>query len=228
MNAPDVSEIERAVTEAAFTPLGWFHAGDSDGVPLLASGAAAATVLLVGNAGPDMWRRFVAERTAPAQTMDNWSSTVLRELATRLGATAHFPFAKPPLPFQRWAARARTVNTSPLGMSIHAEFGLWHAYRGAFAFAGEMALPARTGNSSPCDTCADKPCLHTCPVDAFSGTAYDVPTCASHLSTPQGADCLNLGCRARRACPVGRDYIYEPAQALFHMSAFVRARSQND
>ena len=64
--------------------------------------------------------------------------------------------------------------------------------------------------------------------DLLINLADDVPACAAHLGSQQGTDCMELGCRARRACPVGRAYIYEPAQALFHMSAFLCARSQND
>jgi hypothetical protein len=227
MSALTAADIERDVEAEAFTPLGWFHAGDDDGVPRLADGASCASVLMIGNAGPAMWQRFTAERASLSETMDEWSGAVLDRLAGRLGAHAHYPFARPPLPFQRWAARAGTVHTSPLGMSIHAEFGLWHAYRGAFAFADEIALPDPPSQTSPCDSCADKPCLATCPVGAFTGSGYDVPACAAHLGSAHGKDCMDLGCRARRACPVGRDYVYEPAQALFHMSAFLRARSQN-
>jgi hypothetical protein len=32
------------------------------------------------------------------------------------------------------------------------------------------------------------------------------------------------GCLARRACPVGTDYAYDPRQAAFHMTAFLAAR----
>lgn len=43
-------------------------------------------------------------------------------------------------------------------------------------------------------------------------------------SDPNGADCLDFGCRARHACPVGRDYRYAPNLAQFHMEAFYKAR----
>jgi hypothetical protein len=33
---------------------------------------------------------------------------------------------------------------------------------------------------------------------------------------------MGEGCRARRACPVGRDYRYAPDQAAFHMRPFRR------
>jgi hypothetical protein len=33
---------------------------------------------------------------------------------------------------------------------------------------------------------------------------------------------MELGCRARRACPVGQSWRYTPAQAEFHMRPFRR------
>ena len=218
--------VERTVTENGFTPLGWFAVADGDDVPNSAQGAPARTIMLVGNAGPAMWQRFSAERDPSKDTLDAWSQVVLSALAGELGARAFFPFDKPPLPFQRWAARAGTVHTSPLGLSIHSDYGLWHAYRAAFAFSEEISFTQAGAAASPCDTCEDKPCLNTCPVSAFSGMGYDVPACAAHITGPDGTDCVDLGCRARRACPVGRDYVYTPAQARFHMTAFVRARAE--
>lgn len=220
--------IEDIIRAEGFTPLGWIDVTGDDGVPDVSAGVPARRLLLIGNAGPAMWHRFSQERIPDTQTMDAWSNRLLDRVAGDLDAVAHYPFSVPHMPFQRWAMRSGAVHTSPLGMTIHREYGLWHAYRAAFAFAREFDLPPFEAEASPCDSCADKPCLGTCPVRAFSGSGYDVPVCAAHLVTPQGADCMEQGCRARRACPIGRDHIYEPEQALFHMSAFVRARSQND
>jgi predicted MPP superfamily phosphohydrolase len=60
-------------------------------------------------------------------------------------------------------------------------------------------------------------------LDAFAGDGYDVPACLGHLRGPAGADCLASGCRARRACPIGGEHAYAPAQMRFHMTAFGRA-----
>lgn len=217
--------VETAVATAGFTPLGWIPVEADDAVPDLAGDRKARCLLLVGNAGPAMWQRFAAERISQGQTLDEWSSSVLTPLADRLGASVYYPFSRPYMPFQRWAKRSGHVHASPLGMSIHHTFGLWHAYRAAFVFARPFDLPVPPEPASPCDMCRDKPCLATCPVSAFDGTRYDVDACAGHLGTSAGADCVDLGCRARRACPVGREYIYAPAQARFHMSAFLKART---
>jgi hypothetical protein len=150
---------------------------------------------------------------------------VIGDLAEAWGARALFPFGGlPHLPFVAWAKRAEPVAESPLGILIHPDYGLWHAYRGALAFAEALALPPRAERPRPCDTCADQPCLSACPVDAFTAEGYDVSACADHLAAPAGADCMAEACRARRACPIGRDTIYVPEQARFHMTHFLEAR----
>jgi hypothetical protein len=135
-----------------------------------------------------------------------------------------FPFDGPPfLPFQRWAQKAEPVHPSPLGILIHPDWGLWHAYRGALAFAERIDLPLPDRRSSPCESCAGKPCLTACPVGAFTSAAYDVPTCVTHISAPAGAECIT-GCLARRACPVGLGYHHIAEQARFHQRAFLAAQ----
>ncbi len=199
---------------------GGFQPEPRDGAP-----PGTGTVLLVGNAGPQMWRAFEATRPDGRDPLNSWTVTVLTDVADRFGARAIFPFVGPPYaPFITWAKLAEPVFESPLGMLIHPTFGLWHAWRGALAFPEPLELPALEPAPNPCETCSDRPCLTSCPVKAFTGDRYDVSTCATHLRTPQGTDCLAEGCRARRACPIGQDYRYEPLQAALHMTAFLRER----
>ncbi len=217
-----LGDIERSLRDAGLIPRGAFHPAAADGVPPLAADTPARTVVLAGNAGPQMWLAYDAARAVQPMTLDEWSARVLTGLAARLRARALFPFERPYLPFQRWAARAEACHASPLGLLIHPDYGLWHGYRGALLFAELIELPPPDRRASPCASCADRPCLAACPAGAFDGTAYDVPACARHLAgTPQPA-CMEIGCLARHACPVGRDYRYAPAQARFHMQAFLR------
>ena len=148
----------------------------------------------------------------------------MEPIAQAFTAAPVYPFAPPYQPFQRWARRAEAVHASPLGILIHPDYGLWHAYRAALVFADRLELAPRGDAASPCDSCADKPCLSACPVGAFTNAGYDVAACAGHLSTPQSIDCHTVGCRARDACPVGPAYRYDDAQRRFHMAAFARAR----
>ena len=158
----DYAAVDAAVRARGLVARGGFHPRAEDGVPGLADGRPAGTLVLAGNAGPAMWRAFAAapEASAGPDPLDRWTARVLTELAGRIGAEALFPFGGPPyLPFVRWAKRAEPVAESPLGMLIHPDYGLWHAYRGALAFAEVLDLPPRADRPRPCDTCAGRPCL---------------------------------------------------------------------
>jgi epoxyqueuosine reductase QueG len=170
-----------------------------------------------------MWQSFAAERAPGPDPMDRWTKTRLEPLATELGFAALFPFDKPPLPFQRWAVRAAALFPSPLGLLIDPAHGLWHALRGAFLSPDDIALPEREDSVSPCDTCMDKPCLSACPVRAFSGSGLNVGHCAAHISSGAGSACMEGGCRARDACPIGRVSRYGDEQVRFHMDAYRRS-----
>ena len=236
----DYADIAAALGRHGLIARGGFYPEAPDGVPAMPGGRPAGTLILAGNVGSAMWR---ARATAPEfldalpDALDRWSRRILEDLAAELGGAALFPFGGPPyLPFVPWAKRAEPVAESPLGILIHPDHGLWHAYRGALAFDRRIDLPPRQSRPRPCDTCADKPCLSGCPVEAFTGArkgasgpggypgAYNVPACVKHISTVSGADCMALGCLARRACPIGPENRYEAAQARFHMAAFRRAR----
>ncbi|WP_432473454.1 hypothetical protein [Amphritea sp. HPY] len=203
----------------------------------------AATMLLIGNAGASMWPAFSQSSEyldGLPDPLDRWSARFARQLAAEFDALALFPFGGPPYhPFLSWARRGEPGYASPLGLTLHPEYGLWHAYRFALAFTdtlnidewldikewqvvGQIAAEA----ANPCLLCAkknyaEKPCLTSCPVDAFTGSDYRVVDCARFLDQNPLHDCIQRGCRARRACPVGRSYHYDDLHAQFHMRQFV-------
>ena len=214
-------DVAGAIEAEGLLTRGAFHPEPADQVPAASDGRPAATLVLAGHAGAGLWPAFSAVAPASADPLDDWSRAVFARLAQAFGGWALHPFGSPPYhPFQRWAGRAEAVFASPIGLLIHPVYGLWHGYRGALALPDRIAIPAREAQPNPCLTCAAKPCLATCPVAAFRPGAYDVPACIDHLAKPAGTDCMTQGCRARRACPVGQEFIYEPAQAAHHMQAF--------
>ena len=218
MEHPILTTIRRT----GFIPFGWFEPLKGDGVP-----HDAKFVILLGNAGPDMFRRFARERNPATDKVDHWTQEVVDELATDLEAKAVFPFDLPALPFLTWARRASVGHTSPLGLNIHPSYGLWHAYRAALLFPVAFDLPKQSAGAHPCESCEEKPCLTACPVNAFNGTSYDVDGCATHVGSADGVDCFDNGCLARRACPIGQPFAYHPYQAQFFMRAFVEARRKS-
>ena len=220
------ADLQREASAAGLAWRGALAVDRTDPDIRLPDGRAARTVVLLGFVGAGHWRTFVASREASdgePHPLDRWSRRVIEGLAGHFGARGLYPNDGPPwLPFQQWARRAEGLQASPVGILIHPSWGLWHAYRGALALAeaipGELAPRA----SSPCDACRGRPCLSACPVGAVAPGRYDVVACRAHVRSEAGRDCLELGCRARRSCPVGAEHRYEPAEAEFHMRAFIR------
>ena len=204
---------------------GFVFSGD-EAAPPGPSGAPARSVLLVGNAGAEHWPHFARWRAAQpagiADPLDTWSRAVIGAIAQEFGARLQMPNDKPYAPFQQWAMRAEGLRPSPLGILMHAEYGLWHAYRGALLFDRALAFRPAARPAHLCDACIARPCLSACPVDAFAGGGFAYEACVAHVRGPAGAACRDGGCLARNACPEAAAWRYPAEVQAFHQKAFAR------
>ncbi len=189
--------------------------------------------ILIGNAGPSMWRNFKQSSEyadGKVDPMNRWTRRVIGDIIASTQLKAAFPFDMPYWPFQRLAERATGMKSSRINILIHPEYGLWQAFR-ALLIGDEVSKFTNDLNRlydsaealiHPCDTCPDQPCLSACPVEAFSDTGLNVERCFQHLRSSQEPHCMGTGCHARSACPVGRDYRYDQEQLHFHMNAYLK------
>ena len=215
---PGYAAIEARANARNLTILGGFHIDQPiDAAP------DARTMLLFGPHEPGFWERFRQTpewRDQNPDPFDAWSRREISELSRTLGGTPLFPFDGPPYhPFFDWALKTGRVWASPVLLLVHDVAGLLVSFRGAIALTRHIDLPPVPAHS-PCETCADRPCLTTCPVNALTPDEYVLTRCHAHLDRPEGAACLNAGCLARRACPVSQRYPRNPAQSAHHMSRF--------
>ncbi|OBQ80174.1 hypothetical protein [Mesorhizobium sp. WSM3873] len=205
---------------------GGFRFASDEVAPAGLSGAPAKSALLVGQAGAAPWpyfQRWLGKRASGIiNPLDTWSREVIGAVAKAFGARAVSPSDRPYLPFQQWAMRAEGLKPSPLGILMHPQYGLWHAYRGALLFEEEIFLPEPREAIHLCDTCVEKPCMKSCPVDAYSEQGFAHEACLGHVRGPGGGLCRTSGCVDRNACPYGADYRYPPEVQAFHMAAFAR------
>lgn len=205
------SQLTESLTPFGFRLLGWFR---HEGCPSL----------LIGDTGGSHWQSYSSANSDRPQSMDDWTRSTITPIAESIGVAAYYPFGEPTYPFQQWAKQAMGIHSSPLGLLIHPEFGLWIALRAALVFHSiDFPIPAPTPQPHPCESCPDRPCLTACPVSAFTENAYDVATCRTFISsqTPEGNLCRFEGCRSRLACPIGTQYVYSSPQQSFHMEAFI-------
>ncbi|WP_167449145.1 4Fe-4S dicluster domain-containing protein [Mesorhizobium hawassense] len=221
-----VEEIAAALAAQGLIPRGGFRFAGDEAAPTGASGGAAISVLLVGQAGVAPWSHFqhwLERQHLPiVNPLDTWSREVIGTVAKNFGARAVSPSDRPYLPFQQWAMRAEGLKPSPLGILMHPKYGLWHAYRAALLFEDEIALPVADAAIHLCDACVEKPCLKSCPVDAYSGQGFAHEACLDHVRGPHGSPCRIGGCLDRNACPYGTSYRYPPEAQAFHMAAFAK------
>ncbi|HEX6119478.1 MAG TPA: ferredoxin [Dongiaceae bacterium] len=225
----NLDELSDALASHGLRVRGGFTIDDEGGREILKAAPWAITLILIGNVGSELWDKCGAEIAGltGADPLDRWTRRVVDPLALSLEGMALYPFAGPPYwPFQRWAERAEGLRTSPIGIQIHPEYGLWHAYRAAIVLPVAIAWPPLAARNHPCETCAEKPCLKRCPVSAFTAAGYAVDRCVQHVVAAQheAGSCGDVGCLARLACPVGAAWRYRPEHARFHMAAFVGAR----
>ncbi len=224
---PDLSKL---LSSYGLSIHGTFKPSAQDQLPSLNN--SSACVILIGNVGSEMWRVFNESQEykgGEKNPLDRWSRRIGGAIAKKFNGVALYPFDGPPyLPFLRWTQRAENLKPSPTGLNIHPKAGLWHAYR----FALLLPVPVRTKKAKlkqhPCDNCQHKPCLSACPVGAFTGNSYKVGACLTFLGENPKSTCLQIGCLARHACPVGQEYAYTPQHAQFHMQAFTKTSLNKD
>ena len=102
---PDFQSVTAVLEEAGLAVRGGFHPEAEDAVPMLSSGARAATLVLAGNVGSRMWQTFAADHPvesadneAHPTLLDDWSRKTLAEVADALAkAGANIPYGKGPL-----------------------------------------------------------------------------------------------------------------------------------
>ena len=174
---------------------------------------------------------FVAANPALDHPLDTWGREQTKRMIENTALVAHFPDDQPAFPMiSRALAVFPTLSQSPLGMLVSTRFGLLFGIRAWVEGDREsverlaVSLGWRPGspNHSPCEACADKPCLTHCPVGAFGAQGYDYPKCQVELHRQMSeidALCWCGGCAARVACPLSTPYTAK--QAAFHHRAVV-------
>ncbi|MEO4000028.1 hypothetical protein [Mesorhizobium sp. CAU 1732] len=222
--------IAKALAEHGLIARGGFRFADGDTPPAGPSGQPAQSVVLVGSAGAAYWTHFTDWRSRqpvdPGDPLDSWSRQVIGAVALQAGARLVMPNDRPYAPFQQWAMRAEGLRPSPLGILMHPDYGLWHAYRGALLFDDDVEdfdSPPAPKQNHPCDACVDKPCMTACPVDAHGERGFAYEACLGHVRSALGEPCRATGCLDRNACPVGTAYRYPAEIQAFHQRAFAGA-----
>lgn len=177
-------------------------------------------LILVGHRGRDFWTALQQRGMHGAHPMDQF---VTECIAAWMDGPLHghtwrqvFPGAQT-VGLQRLGTLAGWHHASPFWVGVHQDWGSWFAYRAVVLADTDLALTPRLESPSPCDRCADKPCISACPAGALASAqtgAWQLQTCLDYRKQAR-SPCQDR-CLARNACPVGAAYRYEDAQISYH------------
>lgn len=175
--------------------------------------AAFRQLILIGNAGPALWRALCAEGRHDADPIDDFSiRTVARWFAQHChGHHSHrlYP-GNAPVDLQALGRLAGWHHPSPFKIGIHPDRGTWFAYRVALLADTDLPPTTAPATASPCPRCTDTPCITACPAGAMAGGSFALDACIGYRRL-RGSRCATT-CLARLACPVGAAHRYDTAQ----------------
>ena len=186
----------------------------SSGAPL----ADYGRLVLIGHGGRRMWDALQNRGMKTTDPVDQYSMSLtqgfIRDCLGDARVLWLYPGDRYPFPLQRLGETAGWSHPSPLGTGINPVYGVWFAYRSAFLTDAELPLIHEAATRSPCNDCAEKPCVRTCPADAVQENGFDLDGCASHRLS-SGSPCADR-CLARLACPFFPEHRYSLGQIQYH------------
>lgn len=193
-------------------------------VVLDAHSAGDRTEVAVGSAGQPFWDHVSQSQEWREGHSDPVNAYTARTISPLLRADGSeeviFVFDDDAPNFvELWPQTFSRLAQSDLGLMIHPDYGLWLAARAHIIL--HQATPGIDSGESfdPCNTCADKPCLSACPIEAFPAPqTFDYRACAAHLMSKPA--CFSGGCDARAACPYGQSWQLPKDQAEYHQNRF--------
>ena len=194
--------------------------------------AAYRQLILIGHGGTALWEAIGKSGITGRDPIDDFTLHTIRHwMADELPGTRYNIVYPGPqtIPLQRLGALAGWHHATPFMLGIDAEWGAWFAYRAVVLadthFSPILAVNRNAhevapGNSSPCTTCAARPCLAACPASALDDGQFALKKCLAYRQ--QAGSACAFTCLARLACPVGSEHRYGADQMRHAYAASLR------
>ena len=198
----------------------------------------SGSLLLIGHAGKKFWESFsqVDGGMQKPDPVDSYSAELtektIEKYLPQVAKQLLFPMADCPVNLMALGRAFNWHTTSPLGMGIHAEYGLWSAYRAVWWLDLELpdVLNQSVATQDICAKCLTQDCVTACPSGAITYSKHpDLNRCADYR-LENNSQCEST-CLARMACPHAEEHRYTEPQMRYHYelarSAIMQYRSKS-
>ncbi|MFA6238564.1 MAG: hypothetical protein WC635_14615 [Bacteriovorax sp.] len=173
------------------------------------------TLYLFASGGRDLWNRLTHPLNESEHPIDHFSISQIKKMDPK--ARILFPHEEWNVPLQRLGRLLNISRPSPLGMDISNEYGLWFAFRGVFLSKQKFKTEKYKLFKSPCESCADKPCISACPGSALNPAGdFKIAKCADYRLS-RDSKCAQT-CLSRMICPYKAEHQYSEEQIHYHMT----------
>jgi len=218
--------IEHGLKMLAEQGLNMFAALELDGLPHAFNQAARTSgiriedysrLLLFGHGGNRMWKALNKHGMTGTDPVDHHSVFHVVRFVQRYLDACPYRILYPgniPIPLQQLGSLAGWHHCSPLGIGVNGTYGPWFGYRAVVLVRAGLPFMTEPPAPSPCEQCADKPCISVCPASALSaGAPPDVGACIDYRM--QTDSTCALKCLARLICPIGTRFRYCDEQVRY-------------
>lgn len=170
-------------------------------------------LILIGHAGKSLWDSVKASGIDSENPIDDFTvETLERWFATHFADQAHAVIYPGDIPvgLQALGKIAGWHHPSPFMVGISEKWGTWYAYRAVLLADTELPPSQPVRGASPCDRCASRVCIASCPAGALADGAFALDKCLAYRRAPSSR--CKATCIARISCPVGAEHRYGDEQ----------------
>ena len=174
-------------------------------------------LILLGHGGRTMWQQLQQSDIQSDNPVDDYSIQCVQQFFAHEQPQQQYKIVYPGdyrIGLQQLGDLAGWHHPSPFWVGVNHHWGSWYAYRIVVLADSDFHITPTVQSQSPCETCADKPCISICPAEAVSEKYFDVKQCSSYR-LQNDSNCSHQ-CLSRLRCPVGKEHRYSREQIEYH------------
>ena len=180
-------------------------------------------LLLFAHGGKQLWSSLNTSGFQSENPVDDFSVQVVKSYFKKQLPDTQYKFVYPGNSSISLIALGNLAGwhfESPFKVGINNVWGSWFAYRVAILANTHYQTTPKADYSSPCITCAAKPCKSACPANALEQDDFIFDKCVKYRKGAESR--CKRTCLSRVTCPIASNHQYTDEQLHYHYSVSLK------